>query len=197
MFFHPQATSESTHGNYIFLKPLFRAVKAPVHTNLGGTIWGFQNVWIRVNTVRARTVLKSPWILGEVLEESLNSIFPWKVLKYLCKSLKIPWIFFNFKCGRLESVFWCSLVVQDRIIINHSSEKLKVIYTKCIFTQSASYMRIQFLPDGSLFVLIITNKVVIKKKKMFYAIINYQFKTSELKNVEKLVKQTVQALKAY
>ena len=29
---------------------------------------------------------------------------------------------------------------------------------------------------------------------MFYSIINYQFKTSELKNVEKLVKQTVQAL---
>ena len=34
-------------------------------------------------------------------------------------------------------------------------------------------------------------------KSMFYAIINYQFKTSELKNVEKLVKQTVQALKPY
>ena len=32
---------------------------------------------------------------------------------------------------------------------------------------------------------------------MFYAIISYQFKTSELTNVEKLVKQTVQALKAY
>ena len=30
---------------------------------------------------------------------------------------------------------------------------------------------------------------------MFYAIINYQFQASELKNVEKLVKQTVQALK--
>ena len=29
---------------------------------------------------------------------------------------------------------------------------------------------------------------------MFYAIINYQLKTSELKNVEKLVKQTVYAL---
>ena len=28
-------------------------------------------------------------------------------------------------------------------------------------------------------------------------IINYQFKTSELKNVEELVKQTVQALKPY
>ena len=32
---------------------------------------------------------------------------------------------------------------------------------------------------------------------MFYAIINHKFKTSELKNVEKLVKQTVQALKSY
>ena len=32
---------------------------------------------------------------------------------------------------------------------------------------------------------------------MCYAIINYQFKTSELKNVEKLVKQTVQTLKSY
>ena len=31
---------------------------------------------------------------------------------------------------------------------------------------------------------------------MFYAVINYQFKTSVLKNVEKLVKQTVQALKS-
>ena len=29
---------------------------------------------------------------------------------------------------------------------------------------------------------------------MFYAIINYQLKTSELKNVEKLVKQTFYAL---
>ena len=47
--------------------------------------------------------------------------------------------------------------------MNHNSEHLKVIYTKC---------------------------------SMFYAItrINYQFKRSELKNVEKLVKQTVQAL---
>ena len=35
------------------------------------------------------------------------------------------------------------------------------------------------------------------KCSMFYAITNYQFKTSELKNVEKLVKLTVQALKSY
>ena len=32
---------------------------------------------------------------------------------------------------------------------------------------------------------------------MFCALINYQFKTSELKDVEKLVKQTFQALKSY
>ena len=32
---------------------------------------------------------------------------------------------------------------------------------------------------------------------MFYAIITYQFSTSELKTVGKLVKQTVQALKTY
>ena len=40
-------------------------------------------------------------------------------------------------------------------------------------------------------------KVIYIKCSMFYAIINHQFKTSELKNVEKLVKQTVQALKPY
>ena len=32
---------------------------------------------------------------------------------------------------------------------------------------------------------------------MCYAVIKYQFKTSELKNVEELVKKTVQALKSY
>ena len=32
---------------------------------------------------------------------------------------------------------------------------------------------------------------------MFYAISNYQLKTSELKTVDKLVKQTIQALKSY
>ena len=40
-------------------------------------------------------------------------------------------------------------------------------------------------------------KVVFIKCSMCYPIINYQFKTSELKNVEKLVKQTVEALKPY
>ena len=48
--------------------------------------------------------------------------------------------------------------------MNHDSEHLKVICTKC---------------------------------SMFYAIINYQFKKSELENLGKLVKQTVQALEPY
>ena len=38
-------------------------------------------------------------------------------------------------------------------------------------------------------------KVIYIKCSMFYVRINYQFNTSELKNVEKLVKQTVQASK--
>ena len=53
-------------------------------------------------------VLKSPWILGGVLEKSLNSIFPWKVFKFLCKSLKCPWIFFSFESSGLKSVFFCN-----------------------------------------------------------------------------------------
>ena len=42
-------------------------------------------------------------------------------------------------------------------------------------------------------------KVIYIKYSMFYAIINLinQFETSGLKNVEKLAKQTVQALKSY
>ena len=37
-------------------------------------------------------------------------------------------------------------------------------------------MRIQFLPDGSLFVLIITNKVIIEKKKKKIANLNNHYK---------------------
>ena len=67
--------------------------------------------------------------------------------------------------GFAQFCFWFLMPFgSPRQNMNHSSENLKVIYTKC---------------------------------SMFYAIINYQFKTSELKNVEKLVKQTVQALKPY
>ena len=71
--------------------------------------------------------------LGEVLE----------------KSLKIPWIFFNFEFSGLESVFDAFGCLRQNI--NHSSENLKVIHIKCC---------------------------------MFYTIINYQFKTRELTNVE-------------
>ena len=39
-------------------------------------------------------------------------------------------------------------------------------------------------------------KVINIKYSKFYAIIYFQFKTREMKNVEKLVKQTVQVLKS-
>ena len=74
---------------------------------------------------RVLTVLKSSWILGEVLKKSLNSIL----------SLKSP-------------------KISVQVIENSSSEKLKVFYMKGF---------------------------------LFYAIINYLFKTSEPKNVEKFV----------
>ena len=38
-------------------------------------------------------------------------------------------------------------------------------------------------------------KVIYITHLLFYAIINYRFKISELKNVEKLLEETVQALK--
>ena len=37
--------------------------------------------------------------------------FPWKVLKFLCKSSKSHWIVFNFNLSGPESVFWRFLVV--------------------------------------------------------------------------------------
>ena len=78
-----------------------------------------------------------------------------------------PWIFFSFECSGLESVFLMPFG-RPRQNMNHSSENLKVIYTKCPF-------RLNVLCNNN----------------------NYQFKASELENAEKLVKQTVQALKPY
>ena len=40
-------------------------------------------------------------------------------------------------------------------------------------------------------------KVIYIKRFLFYARSNYWFKTSELKNVEKLVEETVQALQSF
>ena len=49
----------------------------------------FENLWTTFTLIlqvgRVHIVLKSRWILGEL--GALNSIFPWKGLKFLCKSL--------------------------------------------------------------------------------------------------------------
>ena len=68
----------------------------------------------------------------------------------------------------MESVFWWFLIVQDGIVNNYESQ----------LREFKGYL----------------HKVL---NVLLYAIINYQFKTSELKNLEKLVKQTVQALEPY
>ena len=47
---------------------------------------------------RFRTFLKSPWIFGRLLEKSLNSVFPWKVLQFLQL-----WTWWPRKCF---SAFW-------------------------------------------------------------------------------------------
>ena len=71
------------------------------------------------------TVLKSPWILGEVLEKYLNSIFPWRFLKFLCKSLNFLQHWLKYAEKWFLMLFGC-----PRQNINHSSENLKVIYIK-------------------------------------------------------------------
>ena len=83
------------------------------------------------------TGLKSPWILGEVLETSLN-VAAWKV-------------FFD--------AFWLSKIEYESWLREVNGYLHKVLNVLC-------------------------NNL-------------YQFKTGELKNVEKLVKETVQALKSY
>ena len=50
----------------------------------------YANVSLRCRH-RVCTVLKSPWILGEVLEKSLNSIFPWKVVEFSPTLNAVAW----------------------------------------------------------------------------------------------------------
>ena len=92
---------------------------------------------------RVHTILKCPWNLGEVLEKSLNSILPWKVLKFLCKSLKSPWIFFNCEFSGMESVFCCFLFSNSEY--ESWLRAFKVIYTKC--SMCCAIINYQFKTD--------------------------------------------------
>ena len=59
------------------------------------------------------------------LEKSLNFRgSPWKVLKCLCKSLKSPWISFNFECSGLE-IGQKVLFACPRQSINYSYRSLR------------------------------------------------------------------------
>ena len=106
----------------------------------------------------------------------------WKVLEFQGNSLKSPWIPFFLE----NSLHFCA---SPSKVLEFSST-LNVVARKEFFdafwlskTEYKSYLS--------------ECKGHLHKVLLFYAIINYQFKTSELKNVENLVKQTVKALKSY
>ena len=80
------------------------------------------NSWI-ISVSGARTVLKSPWILAQVLEKPLNFLQSWKEFSdaFLLSNNN------NNNNGiNIALIHRCS-----RQNVNHSSENLKVIYLKC------------------------------------------------------------------
>ena len=197
---------------------------------------------------RAHTVLKSPWILGVVLKKSVDFIFPSKALKFLCKSLKSPWIFFNFECSELERILWCFLLVlashagvfrgacisslptnlsegkkrRKTVTLRSRSVVFSLSTLHCTIVDWSPTTQIKqwernvvfrwagvcgegrntsspknaclggyACPRQNINHSSENLKVIYLNCSMFCAIIYYQFKTSELKNVEKLVKLTV------
>ena len=55
------------------------------------------------------TVLKSPWILGGVLKKSLNFIFRWKLLTFLCKSLNFLQLWMQWPGRCFFMLFVCPM----------------------------------------------------------------------------------------
>ena len=76
-------------------------------------------------TFRVRKVLKSPWILGKVIEFHFSLK---KVLKCLCKFLKI--LEFSSTLNVVAWKVFFNAFCLPRQNMTHSSEKLKVIYIK-------------------------------------------------------------------
>ena len=93
------------------------------------------NSWI-ISVSRVHTVLKSPWILAEVFEKSLNSSFPWKVLEFSSNLNVVRWKEFSdaflLSNNNNNNGIYIALIHHcSRQNVNHSSENLKVIYLKC------------------------------------------------------------------
>ena len=83
---------------------------------------------------RVCSVLKSPWILGEVLEKSLNFIFPWKVLKFLCTS---PWNVLKFS-PNLTVVAW--KVLFDAFWLSKTGYESSIYCSRFYICYACSYM---------------------------------------------------------
>ena len=95
-------------------------------------------IWTTPPLIYMLTIPPRPWVQTGIIS-LINKVKTetgfaqsWKALKFLCKSLKSPWIFFNFeRCGQ-ESVFWCFLVVQDRTwIIAKRIQRLSTQSAQC------------------------------------------------------------------
>ena len=91
--------------NVHFLWIIWKRAARPLHYNASFLKQGSHSLEKSLNF--RGSPWKSPWF----------PFFPWKVLKFLCKSLKSPWLSFNFECIGLESVFFMLWVVQDRVWI--------------------------------------------------------------------------------
>ena len=114
-----------THGNVVIdqngLWGVWQQQKLSLHVPLKFTV---QLTLINLNETvvwvysTVHTVLKRPWILGEVLENSLSfCASPWKVLEFSLTFNSVAWKVF------LMLFFGC-----PRHNINHNSENLRVIY---------------------------------------------------------------------
>ena len=95
-------------------------------------------IWTTPPLIYMLTIPPCPWVQTGIIS-LINKVKTetgfaqsWKALKFLCKSLKSPWIFFNFECCGQESVFWCFLVVQDRTwIIAKRIQRLSTQSAQC------------------------------------------------------------------
>ena len=95
-------------------------------------------IWTTPPLICMLTIPPCPWVQTGIIS-LINKVKTetgfaqsWKALKFLCKSLKSPWIFFNFECCGQESVFWCFLVVQDRTwIIAKRIQRLSTQSAQC------------------------------------------------------------------
>ena len=145
--------------------------------------------------------LKFPFLSLYVSNRSIGENllkYQWNLSSVIMSSILVTTLGYNALISQVEISCW-SLLGFDGLIKGQSgfvqswevfefSLTLNLVAWKAFF--NAFWLSKAEYKSGQRIV-----KVIYIKCSLFHAIITYQFKTSELKKVEKLVKQTVQALK--